>query len=89
MGSTRSGRYPGLVAIAVVYHAGWVSVRRNYWVYSIGLAIVWAVILGVIATGTHKSSLHTFLFFFAGFVIAWVSGTIARYVYPPPKKWSR
>lgn len=89
MGQCRAGEYPVLIATAGVYGAGWVSVRRNYWVYSIGLAIVWAVILGVVAIGTHKSSLHTFLFVFAGFVIAWVSGTIARYVYPPPTKWSR
>ena len=67
---------------------GWVNVRRNYWAYSIGLATVWAVILVVVA-GTHKNHLHTFLFVFGGFAIAWVSGTIARYVYPPPKKWSR
>jgi len=64
-------------------------VTRNYWVYSIALAIVWAVIVGVVAVGTHKSDLHTFLLVFGGFAIAWVSGTIARYVYPPPKKWSR
>jgi hypothetical protein len=25
---------------------------------------------------------------FAGFVIAWASGTIARYVYPPPARWT-
>ncbi|HVB52924.1 MAG TPA: hypothetical protein VNF24_01865 [Candidatus Acidoferrales bacterium] len=63
--------------------------RRNYWAYSIGLAVVWAVLLGVMAAGTKKTSLHTFLLVFGGFAIAWASGTIARYVYPPPKKWTR
>jgi hypothetical protein len=24
---------------------------------------------------------------FGGWVIAWVSGTIARFVYPPPDRW--
>jgi len=24
---------------------------------------------------------------FGGWTIAWVSTTIARYVYPPPKRW--
>jgi len=64
-------------------------VRRNYWAYSIGVAIVWALILGVMAAGKDKSKLDTFLLVFAGFAIAWTSGTIARYVYPPPAKWRR
>lgn len=61
--------------------------RRNYWVYSLGTAVVWAVILGIVA-GRDRSKLDTFLSVFGGFAIAWVSGTIARYVYPPPKKWT-
>ena len=28
-----------------------------------------------------------YLWVFGGFAIAWVSGTIARYVYPPPARW--
>ena len=46
---------------------------RNYWIYSAGLAIAWAVVL--------------ILLVFFGFCIGWVSTTIARYVYPPPKRW--
>jgi len=64
-------------------------VKRNYWAYSVGLAVVWAVILGVVAVGNDKSKLDSFLLLFGGFAIAWTSGTIARYVYPPPKKWVR
>jgi len=30
---------------------------------------------------------HNILIVFAGFVIGWLSATIARYVYPPPKKY--
>jgi hypothetical protein len=62
-------------------------VIRSYWVYSVGLALVWAVILGAVAVGNRGSQLHTFLLVFGGFAIAWASGTIARYVYPPPQKW--
>ncbi len=62
--------------------------RRNYWTYSIGLAVVWAVLLGVTAT-RDRSKLDTLVVVFGGFAIAWTSGTIARYVYPPPKKWTR
>jgi hypothetical protein len=30
---------------------------------------------------------QTTLLVFSGFCIGWVSTTIARYVYPPPKRW--
>jgi hypothetical protein len=60
---------------------------RNYWVYSIGLAIVWAIaiLLALLVGGRDKA--QTFLLVFLGFFIGWVSTTIARYVYPPPKRW--
>ncbi len=60
---------------------------RNYWVYSAGLAIAWAVALLLVRTlgGTEKA--QTTLVVFFGFCIGWVSTTIARYVYPPPKRW--
>jgi hypothetical protein len=60
---------------------------RNYWVYSAGLAIAWAVVLLLaLAIGGRKSAQPILLIFF-GFCISWVSTTIARYVYPPPKRW--
>ncbi len=60
---------------------------RNYWVYSAGLAIAWAVVLLLaLAIGGTKSAQPILLIFF-GFCIGWVSTTIARYVYPPPKRW--
>lgn len=60
---------------------------RNYWVYSIGLAIAWVIVflLVLAAGGTEKAQITLLLFL--GFVIGWVSTTIARYVYPPPKRW--
>jgi hypothetical protein len=60
---------------------------RNYWVYSAGLAIVWAVVLllALEVGGTLRA--QTYLLVFGGFCIGWVSTTIARYVYPPPKRW--
>jgi hypothetical protein len=60
--------------------------RRSYWIYSAGVAVVWAVILGI-AFAAHSDKLTVLLTLFAGFAIAWVSGTIARFVYPPPKRW--
>jgi hypothetical protein len=59
---------------------------RNFWTYSAGLAIVWAIILLLLAIrGSER--LQTFLLVFGGYCIGWVSTTIARYVYPPPKRW--
>jgi hypothetical protein len=60
---------------------------RNYWVYSAGLAIAWAVnlILAQAIGGRKRAQTHLLVFF--GFCIGWVSTTIARYVYPPPKRW--
>ncbi len=60
---------------------------RNYWIYSAGLAIAWAVVLLLaLAVGGTQRAQTTLLVFF-GFCIGWVSTTIARYVYPPPKRW--
>jgi hypothetical protein len=56
---------------------------RTYTAYSIGCAVVWAVILAIHAA--TASNLDTYLLIFGGFFIGWLSATIARYVYPPPK----
>jgi len=60
---------------------------RNYWVYSAGLAIAWAVVLLLALTIGGSERAKTYLLVFLGFCIGWVSTTIARYVYPPPKCW--
>lgn len=64
------------------------AVRRTlgtYTTFGIGCAVVWAVVLSVVATSASKHTLHVFLLIFFGFAIGWVSATIARVVYPPPK----
>ena len=60
---------------------------RNYWIYSAGLAVAWAVvlILSLAVGGTQRAQISLLVFF--GFCIGWVSTTIARYVYPPPRRW--
>jgi hypothetical protein len=60
---------------------------RNYWIYSTGLAIAWAVVLILVLTIRGSQGAQSMLLVFGGFVIGWVSTTIARYVYPPPKRW--
>ena len=57
---------------------------RTYTAYSIGCAVAWAVLLAVVAAGKGKPDMRNVLLVFYGWVIAWVSNTIARAVYPPP-----
>jgi len=57
---------------------------NTYAGYSVGCAIVWTVILTLVAVA-RPEHLHTFLLVCAGWVIGWISATIARRVYPPPK----
>jgi hypothetical protein len=58
---------------------------KSYTAYSIGCAVVWALILAVVASEASKDTAHTFLLLFLGWVIGWLSATIASAVYPPPK----
>jgi hypothetical protein len=58
---------------------------RTYVGYSICCAIVWAVILAAVWTQAGDVTRHTFAVFFGGWAIGWLSASIARVVYPPPK----
>jgi hypothetical protein len=58
--------------------------RNSYASYSIACALVWAALLAVVAV-LYPDRLHTFLLLGAGWLIGWISATIARSVYPPPK----
>ena len=60
--------------------------RRSYWIYSAGLAIVWAILL-IVLFATKPTVAPNVLLVFYGFCIGWVSTTIARFVYPPAKRW--
>jgi hypothetical protein len=58
---------------------------NTYTAYSIGCAVVWALILAIAAAAGKKDTFHTLLVTFAGWVLGWTSATIARYVYPSPR----
>jgi hypothetical protein len=62
---------------------------RSYTTYSIAVAIVWAVILVLASLFASASKRHDIFVVFGGVAIGWLSATIARYVYPPPKKYRR
>jgi membrane protein DedA with SNARE-associated domain len=58
---------------------------RTYTAYSIACVVVWAVLLAIVGfTGSHEKK-HIILYVLLGWVIGWLSATIARFVYPPPK----
>jgi hypothetical protein len=59
---------------------------RNYWLYSIGFALAWGVVLAIVSA-SRRDKLHDYLLICAGAGIGWASGTVARYVYPPPRRW--
>lgn len=59
----------------------------SYTGYSIGVGVVWAVRLILVGAFGSKKRFNNNLLVFSGFAIGWLSATIARYVYPPPKMY--
>jgi hypothetical protein len=53
--------------------------------YSIACGLVWAVILAAAWTQAGDGTRHTLTVFFGGWAIGWLSASIGRVVYPPPK----
>lgn len=60
---------------------------RNYWIYSTVLAAVWAIVLSLGFALDGSAVRKVLLLIRAGYCIGWVATTIARFVYPPPKRW--
>jgi hypothetical protein len=60
---------------------------RTYTAYSIGCAIAWAIILSICAAKESSHHMEYILCVFYGWTVCWISGTIARFTYPPPAKW--
>jgi hypothetical protein len=58
---------------------------ETYTAYSIGCAIVWALVLAILAAAGKKEKLRRILPVCGGWWLGWTSATIARYGYPPPK----
>jgi hypothetical protein len=46
---------------------------------------VWAVLLAVVASKASHDKIDAVMPVFSGWVLGWLSATIARVVYPPPK----
>ena len=60
---------------------------RNYWIYSAGLFIAWVIALSIAETIRGSQGAQPYFLVFGGYCLGWVSTTIARYIYPPPKNW--
>jgi hypothetical protein len=56
--------------------------RQSYTAYSIGCAVVWGAILGVLTARGEREKLRRILPVFGGWWMGWMSATIARYVCP-------
>jgi hypothetical protein len=56
---------------------------NTYTAYSMGCAIVWAIILVGVTFESSKDTAHTIYLVCLGWVIGWLSASIARLVYPP------
>ncbi len=63
--------------------------RRTYTTYSIALAVAWAIVLALVALKPGANKWPVFLLVSLGYFLGWCSGTIARFMYPPPARWLR
>ena len=59
---------------------------NSYTAYIIGSGIAWAAVLAIAAAVAPTHTFDRILLVFLGWVIGWTSATIARLVYPPPKR---
>ncbi|MGH3408707.1 MAG: hypothetical protein ACRDRJ_40365 [Streptosporangiaceae bacterium] len=59
---------------------------NTYTAYSIGFFAAWAVLLAICAATVSSKTMGYIFAISGGSVIGWTSATIARVVYPPPKK---
>ena len=69
--------------------SGTTSLRTRldtYTAYGIGCAAVWAAILIATQLRTDSQTRNTIRLMCAGWWLGWISASIARVVYPPPKK---
>lgn len=60
--------------------------RDTYTGYSIGCAVVWALILVLAQRRTDSETRRSIRLFCIAWWSGWASATIARVVYPPPRK---
>lgn len=60
---------------------------KTYAGYSVASAVAWLVVLAAAAGVADDSKQRSIRVTCAGWWIGWLSATIARWVYPPPRRW--
>ena len=60
--------------------------RGTYTGYAIGCAVVWALIWMLAPRLAKEETVDKLRIVFPAWVMGWTSATIARSVYPPPKR---
>lgn len=61
--------------------------RRTYTAYGIACAVVWLVVLAIAGAAADESKRRAIRLTCGGWWLGWLSATIARQVYPPPRRW--
>lgn len=59
---------------------------NSYLAYSIGCAVAWGAVWIIVGASEPGRTLDRIALVFGGWVLGWGSATIARVVYPPPKR---
>ncbi len=83
-------RMPGCRNHPAASYAGKVEMKKRgtYTAYSLSCAVVWAVILIFVGTQADDEKRKAVRAGFFGWWSGWTSATIARAVYPPPRRRS-
>jgi hypothetical protein len=61
--------------------------ERTYKRYGTACAVVWLVVLAVTTRSADPDKQRTIRVVCGGWWLGWLSATIARHVYPPPRRW--
>jgi hypothetical protein len=59
--------------------------RPDYLGFSVACAAAWAVVWILLVTLASTKTVHSVSFVFLGWLIGWLTATIARFVYPAPR----
>ena len=59
---------------------------NSYIAYSVACGIAWAVVWALVLAFDPKHTVDHVVWVFLGWLVGWTGATIARLVYPPPKK---
>ena len=58
---------------------------KTYAAYGVGCALVWALVLAIVADTASRAKRNQIVLVFLGWALGWLSATIARAVYRVPK----